>query len=241
MDGLGRPGFHGKLPSRGDFLTRGLPRGFVEPWDEWLQKGIAASRESLGDDWLAIYLESPVWRFALSEGACGADPLAGLFLPSVDKVGRCFPFTVAERMPPATSPFLALGFGRWLDEIENRARAALDEAGLDPAALYEGLASCGMPSSEPATPIATAEAELVVVPIGDGGRPDQGLAALSDALFSARAGNRSLWWTSGSDLCPPLLVASSGLPAPASFEIFLTGRLPLGRSSGDPTPGRSRG
>ena len=38
------PGLYGKLPARGDFVTRRLDRGFVEAWDDWLQQAILASR-----------------------------------------------------------------------------------------------------------------------------------------------------------------------------------------------------
>jgi len=40
-------GFFGKLPSRGDFVSRYLPKSFLEPWDNWLQTAIAQSRQQL--------------------------------------------------------------------------------------------------------------------------------------------------------------------------------------------------
>jgi len=88
-------GFYGKLPTRGDFLRVGLPRRFIEPWDEWLQRVLPASRVALGDDWLACWLEAPVWRFALAAGLCGPDAVQGVWMPSVDSVGRYFPLTLA--------------------------------------------------------------------------------------------------------------------------------------------------
>ena len=42
------PGFYGKIPLLGDFVSRRLPRHFIEPWDSWLQSAFAASREQLG-------------------------------------------------------------------------------------------------------------------------------------------------------------------------------------------------
>ena len=41
-------GFCGKLPARGDFVKSGLPRRFVEPWHDWMQRVLAASRRALG-------------------------------------------------------------------------------------------------------------------------------------------------------------------------------------------------
>ena len=32
------PGFYGKTPRHGDFIKRRLPRSFVDPWDDWLQR-----------------------------------------------------------------------------------------------------------------------------------------------------------------------------------------------------------
>ena len=67
-------GFYGKLPSHGDFLRRRVSDAFVGVWDAWLQECLAASRASLGDRWLDVYLTSPVWRFAC---AAGDEPVVG--------------------------------------------------------------------------------------------------------------------------------------------------------------------
>ncbi len=79
----------------GDFVSRRLPASFV------LLGRMAASRlclpaeTELGAEWLETYLTSPIWRFALSGGVCGDRACAGIFMPSVDKVGRYFPLTLA--------------------------------------------------------------------------------------------------------------------------------------------------
>ena len=77
-------GFYGKLPSHGDFLRRRVSDHFVGVWDGWLQECLAASRAELGDRWLDVYLTSPAWRFACAEGVCGAGPVFGVMVPSVD-------------------------------------------------------------------------------------------------------------------------------------------------------------
>ena len=61
-------GFFGKVPTHGDFISRRLPRSFLDPWDHWLQGAIATSRQQLGEGWLEVYLVSPLWRFCLSPG-----------------------------------------------------------------------------------------------------------------------------------------------------------------------------
>ena len=42
------PGLYGKLSDRGDFVSRRLPRAFVDPWDTWLQDSLARGREPMG-------------------------------------------------------------------------------------------------------------------------------------------------------------------------------------------------
>ncbi len=66
-----RLGFSGKLPARGDFVARGLPRSFAEPWDAWLSEVVPGSRAILGEGWLDAWLEAPIWHFALPAGHCG--------------------------------------------------------------------------------------------------------------------------------------------------------------------------
>jgi type VI secretion system protein ImpM len=95
LPGRAAIGFCGKLPARGDFVSAGLPRRFVDPWHDWLQRMLMASREALGEGWNAAWLEAPVWRFALAPGLCGPDAALGLWMPSVDNVGRYFPLTFA--------------------------------------------------------------------------------------------------------------------------------------------------
>ncbi|MGZ5133186.1 MAG: type VI secretion system-associated protein TagF [Caldimonas sp.] len=124
------PGWYGKLPSLGDFASRRLEADFIEPWDLWLGESLQAHRRSLGEAWLDAYLNSPPWRFLLSPGVLpGVDParvLAGVLLPSVDRVGRYFPLTIAAaiaRVPRVAAEFDALL--AWLHRLEDTALDAL--------------------------------------------------------------------------------------------------------------------
>jgi type VI secretion system protein ImpM len=94
-------GLFGKLPARGDFVRAGLPRGFVQPWDDWLQVAIAGSKAQLGEKWLPAWMEAPIWHFALPPGVCGDDAVLGVWMPSVDRAGRHFPLTLAMVLPRA--------------------------------------------------------------------------------------------------------------------------------------------
>jgi type VI secretion system protein ImpM len=119
-------GFYGKLPSHGDFLSRRLPRQFIEPWDHWLQRSLAASREQLGRDWLETYLISPIWQFALAPGACGNDAWAGVMMPSVDRVGRYFPLTVAAKVNDCPLTQLFDPSCGWFEVLSKLALSSLD-------------------------------------------------------------------------------------------------------------------
>lgn len=127
-------GFFGKLPSYGDFVGRRLPAAFTGPWDAWLQAGLADSRAQLGEDWLPIYLNSPIWRFVLGAGVCGPQAWGGVLMPSVDRVGRYFPFTIAAGLDDGAIPAAA-----WYASLEALALPALGEGfslpGFDAALL----------------------------------------------------------------------------------------------------------
>jgi type VI secretion system ImpM family protein len=169
----GIPGFFGKLPSRGDFVSRRLPKDFVERWDAWLQGALAASRAELGHDWLEIYLTSPIWRFAFAPGVCGEQAQIGVMMPSVDKVGRYFPLTAAIACGrEGGSPLeLAFDLAGWYAELEDLLLATLAEAPLELETFDERLARLGI---EPAAAGASRGAPLPargVAPLPGGGGP----------------------------------------------------------------------
>jgi len=143
-------GLFGKIPSRGDFVRLGLPRGFVQPWDDWLQHVIAGSRAQLGEAWLPAWMEAPIWYFALPAGMCGGDRVLGLWMPSVDRAGRHFPLTLALVLSgdAATSEG-----GAWLARAEAAGLEALRDA-LPPEVLAARLQGGG----------AAIEAQAVALP-----------------------------------------------------------------------------
>uniref|UniRef100_UPI0013C2CB68 type VI secretion system-associated protein TagF n=1 Tax=Pseudomonas viridiflava TaxID=33069 RepID=UPI0013C2CB68 len=49
--------------------------------------------------WLDAYLVSPLWRFAVPANLLGSQPVAGVMMPSIDRVGRYFPLTIACLLP----------------------------------------------------------------------------------------------------------------------------------------------
>jgi len=129
-------GFFGKIPARGDFVQRGLPQAFVVGWDGWMSRVLAASRDELGGGWLPAWMEAPVWKFHLAPGVCSPDAVLGVFMPSVDSVGRHFPLTLAR--PCGASAAVPAQASAWLAAMEAAGIAALEED-LNPDQLSERL------------------------------------------------------------------------------------------------------
>jgi type VI secretion system protein ImpM len=217
-----RLGFFGKLPARGDFVTRRLTRDFTDPWDAWLQDAIAMSAQQLGDDWLEAYLTAPIWRFLLSAGICGQGPMLGIMMPSVDRVGRYFPLTLAVTVVDSATPAKAmLTAGAWFDEVEQLALSALeDDADLD--RIDQQAEAIAPPLAEQPGAASYRTDRAVSVELGEAG-VDAAAGAI-DSVLGLLASRYTLWWTSGSDRCKPSLVFAETLPSVERFAALLDGR-----------------
>ena len=134
-------GCHGKLPALGDFVTRGLHGAVLERWDGWLGQLVSASRSALGPDWQDAWLRMPAWHFVLGPSVLTDGPCAGVLIPSVDKVGRSYPFSVLSPMRPDGAVPAA-----WRAGAEALAIEALG-SGFDAALLQQRLDRIG-PSGE---------------------------------------------------------------------------------------------
>jgi len=217
-------GFYGKLPSLGDFVTRRLPAQFVQPWDLWLRESLATSKAQLADGWLDHYLTSPLWRFALSPGIAGQSGWAGVLMPSVDRVGRYYPLTLACPLPLGTNPFQFLCTPEWFERAETLALTGLEEtfdlARFDAAVLALGA---GLPQPEPGEPAAPGGRDAWHIQVSTAtdlqrACPVLAAHALEEVFFAY-----SLWWSNGSERVAPSLLASQGLPAPEGFAALLAG------------------
>ena len=91
------PAWFGKLPGMGDFAHRRMSESFRAAWDQWLQHGLAHLRARHAD-WTERYLAGPLWFFVLAEDVVDAARWTGVLMPSVDAVGRYFPFAVLTGM-----------------------------------------------------------------------------------------------------------------------------------------------
>lgn len=225
MSNFSGAGFYGKIPTLGDFVCRRLPkRPFVDVWDVWLQEVIAQSKAQLGANWLNIYLTSPVWRFALSDGICGPNPWMGVMIPSVDKVGRYFPLTIAVALPRHTNLLnISQPMATWLAEAETLALSALadpfDFENFD--RCVEALAT-PVDFDEITPPIAQANSltGALRIPIHNHIQPHRDLAKY---LLDQQYAQYSVWWSNGSELIEPSLSVCKGLPAKQLYSALLDG------------------
>jgi type VI secretion system protein ImpM len=225
------PGVFGKLPSRGDFISRRLPASFLEPWDQWLQGGVACSKEQLAEQWLDIYTTSPIWRFALSAGVAGQECWAGVVIPSGDRVGRCFPLTLASALPARTNLFEVMAEAAdWFAKAETLLLTCLGED-FDFDAFEHELAETGpllarccqdpAPGQVPSAPPSPCNAwHLPLSQPGDlqAAMPDLLAQAVSTVFFAY-----SLWWTSGSSRVKPSFLVCQGLPPTEGFSALMDG------------------
>ncbi len=200
------PGFYGKVPDFGDFLSRRLPASFIDVWDPWLRLLLQSSRAELGDAWLAAWLAAPVWHFGLGPGFLGDGQAWGVLIPSVDRVGRHFPFTIVG---PASEG--GQNLQDWVLAAEPLALSALDD-GFFPDALEQALADVGPPRSR----APGAGPASLALPENPGDWPE----AVDTA--PGPAAGETLWWTRGAPAVPPRVLRCAGLP-PAEMARSMIG------------------
>lgn len=237
MDALPRDsiGWYGKLPTLGDFASRRLPAPFVECWDAWLAAGLAHWREADPEGWRDAYLDGPSWRFLLLPGALPGDysteVVAGVLMPSVDRVGRYFPLTLLWSLGavPAGAEQASALLGR-LRALEDLAVDAMQDDWTIDQFEAELTALVATPLAPPRDPLH----DLPAPP----GRHDGGMAALRlsgadlgshlahwarDALLAHWQGC-ALWLADGGE--SPQLRVSDGLPAEEDFIALFRGAQP---------------
>ena len=214
LDSLIPLGFYGKLPAYGDFIQKRLPTDFINPWHEWLQSGMMVSREKNPDGWMPFYLNCPAWSFVLSAGVCGEQAVAGVTIPSVDRVGRYFNFTMASILPPDIDPAVfASSYSDWMAGLENLALSVLEEE-MDQDGIEDA--------------INTTSAELFINPashadyssdtdhqkvVSDNPAGVQELIAeMLHKLVANEHNSYGLWWHRGSSQVSAQLVSCAGMP-----------------------------
>lgn len=194
------PGWFGKIPNLGDFAQRRLPEAFIRPWDRWLQDSLARTRTDFGEAWREAYLVAPIQRFWVAPGALGRLAWGGLLMPSVDRVGRYFPLTIAQ---PFDTLADALAARAWFAVLDRAARHVLD---VDYTADQ-------------------LEAELRMLPTLDGSAPDGATDEVAAALLRRCSSPRacSVWWCGDAAVDDEGIgfLCFAGLPPAAEFASML--------------------
>lgn len=230
------PGWFGKLPSLGDFASRRLSQQFISVWDNWLQRAMTASRASLGTGWLDAYMNSPIWRFVLMPGVIGDTLWGGVMMPSVDKVGRHFPLTIAVAIPDRPGCMAALmGARDWYGDLEETALATLN---IDfPVQQFEAqLASVPFPERTAAEANNARVAALAAwwqsptglfeMPTPAGCDMQQLMQSAATQLFQVGGTGKTLWWREADTSGPIQLACFSALPQPDHYSALLTSVAP---------------
>jgi len=132
------PGFYGKMPATGDFVTRRLPGDFVRIWDRWLAQHLVPLFGS------EFWPSATALRFLAGPASFGAS--AGIIVQSADRVGRQFPLTVVAQL--AEAPVRLADAEAWFTSIEEAAFAA-QHGKLTPDELNAALAALPVPPFEP--------------------------------------------------------------------------------------------
>ena len=219
-------GYLGKVPSLGDFVQDSVSKEFSEHWEQWLQAAIAVSKEQLGDNWQDNYLTGPVWHFALSPNIVGDKGVMGTLLPSMDAVGRHYPFTVASTLEVA--PIEVLNSGVFSLEYEDTVLKVLDSS-VDLFVWRKEVAKSIRALSEP-------KKQLNISLSSDKNKEGEAFEFSGDelssdvlkdalhALLYKKHGDYSVWWTHGSCNIKPMMLVTSGLPPVNQVAAMLDGR-----------------
>ncbi|UJF20484.1 type VI secretion system-associated protein TagF [Shewanella sp. OMA3-2] len=215
-------GYCGKVPTRGDFIQQGLNKDFFKNWNDWLRAVIAVSKEQAGDDWLEYYLTSPIWHFSLSAGVCCDQAVVGTVIPSVDQVGRHYPFTLAGLHTQSA-------LRGWRDNtcstaFEQNILAVLeDDIAMDEwfnvlaqSKFTVGIDKCRFFENESMDQ--TKKAWVFQ------GANNLDLLSLLDLQYTRRFKRYSIWWTEGSEEVESCVIVTEGLPPVSQFISMLNGQ-----------------
>jgi len=210
------PGFFGKVPTHGDFVSRRLPPELVQRWDVCLQQGILHAAQHLGERWPQCYADAPLWHFVLGAGVCGDSAWAGVLMPSLDRVGRYFPLTIAAPMrPDALTPWLDSA-QNWFDRICALGQSTLDS--LNDMSTFDA-ALCVMPvfviQADVRWRLRSTEIDIPGMASAETGLPE--------LLRAWSVTGRTVWWSEDVHGVQGRLRAGFDLPTAAQFiELFDT-------------------
>lgn len=234
-------GLFGKLPARGDFISRAIAQDLLRPLEDWLLPLVQATRELLGSGWEAAWRQAPPWRFWIGPDILRGDwtrslraheqagTVTGVLLPSVDRQGRLFPLVLvladehARLMPP---PVLAAPDRDWYGACDTLLLAA--RAGRALEVVEADLAALTAPRlPEGAAQMAGLLARRALW--GQGGDAGGGDGSVWSGIRASdhhlAATGRSYWWCEGA-AGQTSVISLAGLPDADTFAFMLTDAIP---------------
>lgn len=233
----------GKLPTRGDFIARNMPRLLQRPFEDWLIPLVQQTRSELGTHWAEHWRNAGPWRFWIGPDVLGGSwqrdlrkpaheqdtqggAVTGVLLPSADRHGRDFPLVVlladslARLMPP---PVTASPDRDWYDLCDELLYAA--RAGTEIGAVEAALDT--LPG-----PLLPDGAEDMTALLGQRALWAQGTEVLANgtsriwrdiatADHHLAASSRSYWWQAPRAGAAQRVLSLAGLPDAGSFAFML--------------------
>jgi len=210
-----RIGIAGKHPGYGDFIGHGLDPEVTASLTKWIDKTLSTLRESLGEDtWPTFWDNAQGVRFWVGRAVLGRT-VAGLFLPSRDKVGRRYPLIFAADGAAIPSPLIDPDQSIY-EQMSAHVAAMVPGSGA--GALIDGFA--------PVLPEETPE-DLAQGPIIWAHHPEGDLDALMRSAAPVDAERaltaRSYWWAPATPGRAAAWLGQPGLPGPEALGWVLGG------------------
>ncbi len=210
------PGFFGKIPGRGDFISRRVPGGIQQAWEDWLAGLVLAGREALEAEWPDAWLTAPLWHFSLGSGLVAPGGAVGVLVASVDRVGRYFPFSIIAAAAAGYCDDAATL--DWSRAAEGLILGALDDD-ADPDDLDAALTALGAPLLAAGPGARSGQWHLDL----DGEWPVANPDPLAERSRLPPGPGQSVWWCRGSERMAPVHFRCTGLPGPHTTTAMLTG------------------
>jgi type VI secretion system protein ImpM len=148
----------------------------------------------------------------------------GIVLPSVDRVGRYFPFSIAARVSPEQNPLELIAQASWFEAIEALALKALEgQIAIDDLIVE---INSHVPNKTDAYSVDTLaqHSGTVITLDGEAQSPRSAIAPLFHSLLKDGLSSYSAWTTQGSDLVEPCLFYCAGLPSMQNLAAMLDGQ-----------------
>lgn len=236
-------GIFGKLPARGDFISRAITQDLLRPFEDWLLPLVQNTRALLGEDWSRAWRQAPPWRFWIGPDILRgewtrnlraherAGTVTGVLLPSTDRQGRLFPLVLvladdhARLMPP---PVLEPPDRRWFAACDRLLLSARDGAALEAVeADLAALRAPRLPDDAAQMAQLLVQRSLWGQGAGQAGPQDEGdvWSGIRASDHHLAATGRSYWWCEAASGATSV-ISLAGLPDAETFAFMLTDAVP---------------